>query len=91
MTPSRIEPVTFRLLAQCLNQMRHRVPPEFLLNISYMDIVDICQQEEIRMLTNRYVSINELHFSSQYIHMNQIFTCTSLTQKVVESKHEFMK
>ena len=55
-TPSRIETATFRLVSQCLNQMRHCVFPEFLLNIPYRDIVDICQQEEIRMLTNKYVS-----------------------------------
>jgi hypothetical protein len=29
MTPSEIEPATYRLVAQCLNQLRYRVPPQF--------------------------------------------------------------
>jgi hypothetical protein len=32
MTPSGMEPVTFRFVAQCLNQLRHCVPSVYVIN-----------------------------------------------------------
>jgi len=42
MTPSGIETATLWLVAQCLNQLRHRVPPKFL---SVYEILHVIHSE----------------------------------------------
>jgi hypothetical protein len=39
MIPSEIEPATFRLVAQFLNQMRHRGPRHFQMELFVFDTV----------------------------------------------------
>jgi len=58
MTPTGIEPATFWLVAQCLNQLRHRVPPYFVKGPVEIDRFYRIQQQKANLYLLSLHSLN---------------------------------
>ena len=90
MTPSEIEPATFRLVAQCLNQLRYRVPSQGWMYVN--ETIQKTQYKQYKHSKYKHTYYQNTHtLQSPHIHTPTHYKTTTVQDIPKWNSHNIIK